>query len=410
MPRRVSSGEGYLRFVLKRFRQDRCLQVAGSLTFTTLLALVPLITVALAVFVAFPVFSEFSADLKAFIWDNLVPSAAGKVISIYLKQFTEYAARLTALGIVFLIVTALMLMLTIDRALNSIWRVTRPRPLINRLLIYWAVLTVGPILIGASLSMTSWLLSVSLGFTKEMPALGVFLIKLTPVLLSTIAYALLFLTVPYRYVPVSHALAGAIVAAVATEAMNRSFALYITHVPTYKLVYGTFASIPIFMLWVYLSWLVVLLGAVIAASLPNWRGEVDPQKRAPGYEFYHALQILRALHQSLKTGEVVNVPRLRKQLHLGIEEIEDVLQRLNAANWVRKAAGEGWVLARDAAQLTVADVYRLFVFDPQRGHPKTADSGFPDTVLQNVLVEGEMKTSLKTLFTEGEIGSKPVTA
>ena len=406
MPRRIYSGAGYLRFVLKRFRQDRCLQVAGSLTFTTLLALVPLITVALAVFTAFPVFSEFSAEVKAFIWDNLVPSAAGKVISVYLQQFTEHAARLTALGIIFLVVTALILMLTIDRALNSIWRATRQRPLINSLLIYWAVLTVGPILIGASLSLTSWLLTFSLELTKQLPALGVFLIKLAPVLLSTIAYALLFLIVPFRYVPVSHALAGALVAAVATEAMNRSFALYITHVPTYKLVYGTFASIPIFMLWVYLSWLVVLLGAVIAASLPNWRGEVGQQERAPGYQFYNALQILRALYQSLKTGEVASLPRLRKQLRLGIEEIEDVLQRLNAASWVRKAAGEGWVLARDAEQLTVADVYRLFVFDPQRAHPETADSGFPDTLLQNVLVEEEMKTPLKALFTEGKNASK----
>ena len=284
MPRRITSGAGYLRFVIKRFRQDRCLQVAGSLTFTTLLALVPLITVVLAVFTAFPVFSNFSAELKAFIWNNLMPQAAGKVISVYLQQFTEHAARLTALGIVFLAVTALMLMLTIDRALNSIWRVTRQRPLINSLLIYWAVLTVGPILIGAGLSLTSWLLTFSLGFTQQLPALGVFLIKLAPVVLYTIAYVLLFLTVPYRYVPVIHALAGALVAAVATEAMNRSFALYITHVPTYKLVYGTFASIPIFMLWIYLSWLVVLLGAVIAASLPNWRGEAGLQERAPGYQ------------------------------------------------------------------------------------------------------------------------------
>ena len=406
MPRRIYSGAGYLRFVIKRFRQDRCLQVAGSLTFTTLLALVPLITVALAVFAAFPVFSEFSAELKTFIWNNLVPEAAGKVISVYLKQFTEHAARLTTVGIVFLAVTALMLMLTIDRALNSIWRVTRQRPLLNSLLIYWAVLTVGPLLIGASLSLTSWLLTFSLGFTQQLPALGVFLIKLAPVLLSTIAYVLLFLTVPYRYVPVSHALAGAIVAAAATEAMNRSFALYITHVPTYKLVYGTFASIPIFMLWIYLSWLVVLLGAVIAASLPNWRGEIGAQERAPGYQFYHALQILQALYRSLDTGVLTNLPQMRKQLRLGIEDIEEVLQRLSAVGWVRKAAGEGWVLARDAAQLTVADVYRLFVFDPQRAYPKTADHGIPEALLHNLLDKEEMKTSLKALFTEGNNASK----
>ena len=400
MPRRITSGAGYLRFVWKRFKQDRCLQAAGSLTFTTLLALVPLITVALAIFAAFPVFSDFSAELRTFIWNNLVPSAAGKVITVYLKQFTEHAARLTALGIVFLGVTALMLMLTIDRTFNTIWRVTRPRPLLNRLLIYWAVLTVGPLLIGASLSMTSWLLTTSLGFTKQLPALELFLLKLAPVLLSTVAYALLFLTVPYRYVPVNHAFAGAIVTALASEAMKRGFAVYIAHVPSYKLVYGTFASIPIFLLWIYLSWLMVLLGAVIAASLPNWRGEVDPQQRAPGYQFYHALQILRALFLSLKTGEVADVPKLRKELRLGIEEIEDVLQRLSAASWVRKAAGEGWVLVRDPEQLAVADVYRLFVFDPRHAHPGTPDSGIPDGFLQDILDKGEMTVPLKTFFAE----------
>ncbi len=406
MPRRIYSGAGYLRFVIKRFRQDRCLQVAGSLTFTTLLALVPLVTVVLAVFAAFPVFSNFSAELKSFIWNNLMPQAAGKVVSVYMQQFTEHAARLTAFGIVFLALTALMLMLTIDRALNSIWRVNRHRPLVNSLLIYWAVLTVGPILIGASLSLTSWLITVSLGLAQQLPALGIYLIKLAPVVLYTIAYVLLYTTVPYRYVPLHHALAGAIVAAVATEAMNRGFALYIANVPTYKLVYGTFASIPIFMLWIYLSWLVALLGAVIAASLPNWRGEMGAQERAPGYQFYHALQILQALFYSLETGELMNVPKLRKNLRLGIEDIEDVLQRLSAAGWVRKAAGEGWVMSRDPALLTVADVYRLFVFDPQLAHLTMDNSRIPETLLLNLLEKEEMTTPLKTLFTEGELGAK----
>jgi membrane protein len=408
MPRRIYSGAGYLRFLLKRFRQDRCLQVAGSLTFTTLLALVPLITVALAVLAAFPVFSDFSAELRAFLWNNLVPEAAGKVISVYMKQFTEHAARLTAVSGGVLVATALMLMFTIDRAFNAIWRVTRPRPLINRLLIYWAMLTVGPLLIGASLSLTSWLIGVSHAFTRETPELQVLLLNLAPVALTALAFTMLFLIVPVRYVPFWHALAGAVVAAVAFEFMKRGFAFYVTHLAGYKLVYGTFASIPIFLLWIYLSWLVLLLGAAVAASLANYRGAVTLEERAPGYQFYHALQILRALHQSLNTGEVVNVPQLRNRLRLGIEEIEDVLQRLSAANWVRKAAGEGWVLARDAEHLAVADVYRLFVFDPQHAHPKMADSGFPDTLLQNVLEEGEMKTPLKTLFTEGENDSRPV--
>ncbi|MGH8744479.1 MAG: YihY family inner membrane protein, partial [Burkholderiales bacterium] len=383
MPRRIYSGASYLRFVLKRFRQDRCLQVAGSLTFTTLLALVPLITVSLAVLATFPVFSEFSAELKAFIWNNLVPQAAGKVISVYLKQFTEHAARLTTVGIVFLGVTALMMMLTIDRAFNTIWHVTRLRPLLNRLLIYWAVLTVGPLLIGASLSLTSWLLSVSLGYTHQMlPELGVFVLNTTPVLLSAIAFTLLFVTVPYRYVPISHAFTGALVSAVAFEFMKRGFAFYIAHVPTYKLVYGTFASIPIFLLWIYLSWLVILLGAVIAASISNWRGDVTIREQVPGYQFYYALRVLQVLYQSLKTGDVTNLPKLRKQLQLGVEDIEDALQQLNRAGWVRKAAGEGWVLARDPETLTVGDVYRLFVFNPVRAHPMLG-SGLPDAFLHN---------------------------
>ena len=404
MPRRIYSGASYLRFVLKRFRQDRCLQIAGSLTFTTLLALVPLITVSLAILATFPVFSEFSAELKAFIWNNLVPQTAGKVISVYLKQFTEHAARLTTVGIVFLGATALMLMLTIDRALNTIWHVTRLRPLVNRLLIYWAVLTVGPLLIGASLSLTSWLLSASLGLTRHMlPELGVLLLNVTPVLLSAIAFALLFVTVPYRYVPVSHAFAGAITSAVAFEFMKRGFALYIAHMPTYKLVYGTFASIPIFLLWIYLSWLVILLGAVIAAALTSWRGETTIQERVPGYQFYYALRVLQVLHHSLKTGEVTSLPKLHKQLLLGVEELEEVLQRLNSASWVRKAAGEGWVLGRDPETLTVGDVYRLFVFDPERAHP-ALDSGLPDAFLHNLFEQGEMKTPLKTFFSRNPNG------
>lgn len=405
MPKRVYSGASYVRFLWKRFRHDRCLQVAGSLTFTTLLAMVPLITVAFTVLTMFPVFADFSAEVRTFIWNNLVPQAAGKVITVYMKQFTEHAARLTALGGVFVLVTALMLMLTIDRAFNTIWRVTRPRPLINRLLIYWAVLTVGPLLIGASLSLTSWLLGVSLGLTSHvLPELGVFLLNLTPLLLSTIAFTLLFVIVPYRYVPVSHALAGAIASAVAFELMKRGFALYVTHVPTYKLVYGTFASIPIFLLWIYLSWLMILLGAVIAASLANWRGEASVQEQGPGYQFYEALRILRVLHQSLKTGEVVSLPKLRKQLYLGMEELEELLQRLSGADWVRKAAGEGWLLVRDPEALTVGDVYRLFVFDPARARPP-GDSNLPNALLHSLFEQEEMKTPLKKLFS-GEAGGQ----
>src|SRR3989338_5218079 len=160
----------FMRFVALRFHQDRCMQIAASLTFTTLLSLVPLVTIALAVFSAFPVFEDFSSKIKVYLVSNLMPDMAGKIITQYMRQFTESAMRLTAVGIVFLAVTAMLMMLTIDHAFNTIWRVTRPRPLLKRLVIYWAVLTLAPLLIGASLSLTSWLGGVSMGFSKNIPS------------------------------------------------------------------------------------------------------------------------------------------------------------------------------------------------------------------------------------------------
>jgi membrane protein len=174
-------------------------------------------------------------------------------------------------GIVFLMVTAMLMMLTIDKAFNVIWQVTRPRPPVKRLVAYWAVLTSAPLLIGASLSLTSWLVGLSMGHAKYVSPFGVVILKTLPVLFATLAFALLFRLVPNRHVPWTHALIGALLAAVVFEAMSRVFGYFISHFPTYTLVYGAFASVPIFLMWIYLSWLTILFGAVIAASLSHWR-------------------------------------------------------------------------------------------------------------------------------------------
>ena len=163
------------------------------------------------------------------------------------------------------------MMLTIDNAFNVIWRVTRPRPLVKRLVAYWAVLTLAPLLIGASLSLTSWLVGLSMGYGKHISSFGIVVLKILPVLFTTLAFTLLFRLVPNRYVPRRHALIGALVAAVMFETINRVFGYYVSHFPTYKLVYGAFASVPIFLMWIYLSWLTILFGAVITASLSHWR-------------------------------------------------------------------------------------------------------------------------------------------
>lgn len=356
----------FLLLAYRRFKEDRCAQFAASLTYTTLLALVPIVTIALTVLSAFPVFADLMTQLKVFILNNFVPISAGKIISVYMQQFSQKAAHLTALGIGLLAATAIVLMLTIDHAFDVIWRVRRKRPLLRRFLIYWAALTLGPLLIGASLSLTSYLVSLPLGLAKGVPAVGMVTLKIVPVMLTIIAFALLYRFVPSRPVLPLHALVGGVVAGIAFELMKKVFALYVTHFPTYTLVYGAFASVPLFLIWIYLSWLVVLSGAVIAATLPYWNTPVRQGGEVAGREFFAALAVLKAIYQAHQAGETLSLQRLVHESDLGLEEIEDILDRLSEVNWVGNVEGGGWTLTRSAEAIRLADVYRVFVFDPDQ--------------------------------------------
>lgn len=338
------------------------MQIAASLTFTTLLSVVPLVTIALTLFSAFPVFGDFSTQIKTYLLGNLMPETAGKVITHYTEQFAESAGRLSAVGVVFLAVTAMLMMLTIDHAFNTIWRVTRPRTMLKRLVIYWAVLTLAPVLVGASLSLTSWLVGLSMGYAKHIPIFGVGMLKSLPVLFTTLAFAMLFRLVPNRYVPLTHALIGGIVAAALFETMNRVFGYYISHFPTYKLVYGAFASVPIFLMWVYFSWLTILLGAVVAASLPHWRTP-EAQYLPAVVKMLDALRVLQIMSRGMQQGEVMTIPALSKELHLGFYSLEQIMERLTCANLVRKAEGQGWLMMRDVSHIRATELLHLFVLD-----------------------------------------------
>lgn len=352
-----------MRFIAVRFMQDRCAEMAASLTFTTLLSLVALITITLTLFTAFPVFTEFSEQIKHFLLANMMPEAGGKMISRYMEQFAQSAAKMTAVGIVFLGLTAMLMIHTIEDAFNTIWRVSRQRTVLQRVLVYWALLTLAPLLIGGSLSLTSWLVGISVGYAKQIPEIGVLLLKVVPVLLTTLAFTLMFRLVPNRYVPLRHAFIGGLVASLAFESMSGAFAFFITHFPTYKLVYGAFASIPIFLMWIYLSWLTILLGALIAASLSHWRG--DPtQKLSTTAQLYYALRILKVMSESMHSGKVQTLPVLSGRLHIGFNSLEQILSRLEQAHLLRKLAGKGWAMMRDVDHVQVAELYRLFVYDP----------------------------------------------
>lgn len=387
-----------MRFIAARFSEDRCAQVAASLTFTTLLSLVPLVTIALTLFSAFPVFEGYSAQIKLFLLNNLMPDMASKIITRYMQQFTDSAMRLTALGIGILAVTAMWLLLTIEQAFNAIWRVARPRPLLKRLVVYWAVLTLAPLLVGASLALTSWLVGLSMGYAKHVPVFGVGILKLLPVLLTWLAFTMLFYLVPNRYVPRSHALIGALVAALAFEAMNRAFGYYVSHFPTYKLVYGAFASVPVFLMWIYLSWLAILFGAVIAASLSYWRTPMA-KPLSPAAQLLDALRVLREMTAGLREGKVSSLRELSGSLHLSYDTLEEILGKLADADMVRKAEGEGWLMLRDAQHIRTAELLRLFVLD--RGSMPSGRGGDPlrqwlsDSAM---LLEQNADMSLQELF------------
>ena len=350
--------------VLRRFHQDKSLQLASSLTFTTLLSLIPLVTIALTLISAYPVFASLVEQLQLFVLQNLLPEMSAKMISRYVEQFSARAGRLTALGTLFLGVTAFTLMLTIERAFNSIWRVTRPRPIAQRIMMYWAGVTLGPILIGASLSISSYLVSISMGIARQIPFAAETLLRIVPIALTILAFSLMYFVVPNRQMRPRDAVIGGIAAGLLFELMKRGFALYVTKVPTFSMVYGAFASIPIFLLWIYLSWLVIVLGAIIAAAAPDY-ARLHPAGRRPvGALFADALSVLRVLVLAQQRAELPGVSQIAAAAALPREESEVLLNRLAEAGWVTRSKDDHWTLACDPEHLTVAQVYREFVYHP----------------------------------------------
>ncbi len=353
----------FLAHVFRRFNQDRCFQIASSLTFTTLLALVPLVAITLALAAAFPVFSGLGEQIHAFLLANMLPEKAGRVVTGYIEQFSGRAGQLTALGTAVLAIAAFMMMFTIEHAFNSIWRVSRPRSVAQRILIYWATLTLGPVLIGASLSMTSYIVGASLGLSRQIPFAGSAILGFVPFVLTCAAFTLLYYIVPNRPVRPRHALVGGLVAALAFEIMKRSFALYIAQFPTYTLIYGAFAVIPIFLLWIYLSWVVIVIGALIAALAPDFSALREIVRRPPGSGFAEALTLLLVLARAQQGPELLELGQIAKRASLTGERTESHLERMVARGWVSRSAGNRYGLVCDTERLLAAEVYREFVLD-----------------------------------------------
>jgi membrane protein len=357
---------GYADFGLAmfwRFYEERGLQTAGSLAYTTLLSLVPLFTVALAVSTAFPVFDQTVEVLQEFVLENFLPDGRGAdVIAEQITTFSQNAGRLTAIGVGLFLVTAVMLMMTIDVALNRLFRVQRHRPVLQQVLIYWAVLTLGPVLIGGSLSMTSFAVGASFGWMK-LSRVADAVLGILPFVATCVALTLLYSIVPNRRVELRHALIGGVVAGIAFEIAKRGFAVYLARFPTYTLIYGAFATIPIFLVWVYLSWVVVLAGATLTAMLPAWR--FAEGKPIPGRDFMDALAVLSVLARAQDKGGAVRLAEISDQVRLVPHRCEAALERAAVLGWTARSVRDSWVLARDADSISVAEIFRGFAFDAE---------------------------------------------
>ncbi|MDE2275786.1 MAG: YihY family inner membrane protein, partial [Burkholderiales bacterium] len=308
----------------------------------TLIALVPLLTVMLAVFTAFPMFSGFEASLNKYFLQHLVPDNIARPVLQSLTLFAAKARRIGAVGVLLLALTALALALTIDRTLNDLWRVRKPRPLAQRLLVYWAGISLGPLALGVSLSLTSYVLSASRGLVSALPGGVGPLLEAAQFLLFAGATAALFHFVPNTTVRWRHAWAGGLFVALAFEAAKRGLAWYVQVVPTYSAVYGAFATVPILLLWIYFGWVIMLLGAAIAADAPGLELRVSRLAPAPGWRFELALALLQQLAGARHDGRRgLSLATLAEQLQVDPVQLEPLLDLLVSMDWVARLEEPG---------------------------------------------------------------------
>lgn len=366
---RLEQARDALAFAGRRARDVRLSQVAGSLTFTTVLSLVPLLAVALAVFSAFPLFAEYRVALEKMLLKSLLPEQVSSTILRYLNEFAAKATRLTALGLAFLVLAALAMVLTVDRVLNDIWQVRQRRPLAQRVLIYWALITLGPILIGGSLAATSYVATLSAGVVRQLPRGVRGLLDFAPLVIGGLAFAALYVFVPNRRVYWRDALVGGFVASALGEAAKAGFAAFIAR-GTYQSIYGAFAALPVFLVWVYLSWWVTLFGAAIAATLPMLRLTRFADEARPGNRFVTAVALLAALLEASRSGVEGgrrSTDELAAAVHTDADQVERLLLELEALDYVARLDGRHagrWLLTCDPSTTNLVPLFERLVIDP----------------------------------------------
>jgi membrane protein len=343
-----------------RFRDARLGVSASSLTFTTVLALVPLFAVGLAVFAAFPVFGKFQDTIQRWLIDSLVPESIARQVLSYVTQFSRKASRLGSVGLIAVMFTAVALMVTIERTMGQIWNVQRQRPLAQRILLYWSAITLGPLFLGGSLAITSYVVTASQDVVDVLPGVVRWLLDSFEFVLLIACVSGLYFYVPYTRVHWRHAFTAGVLVASGIELAKKLLAVYLTQIPTYSVIYGAFAALPILLVWIYVAWVIVLLGAVVAASLPELGRQHLRKPEGAGWDFRLALEavaLLNAAKQNTEHG--LSAESLGERLRVDPREVATVLASLRALDWVGLLRDGGgpeasrYVLLIDPAQTLV---------------------------------------------------------
>lgn len=343
-------------FLLKRFVDDRCFESAGALAYTTMFALVPFSAVVFGVMSAFPVFDQWSASLTEFIFANFVPVSA-RAVEQYLLGFAQSARELTASGVIALLVSILVTMWSIEQAFNRIWRVPSARPKLTRFLMYWTLLTLGTLLMVAAVAATSALFSIpslagveASGFTERW-------LRLLPYVMELLAFTAAYWLIPHRTVPIRFALAGGLLATFLFEALKWVLAVYLRDA-SFKQLYGALAVIPIFLLWVYTSWLVVLLGASLAASLASFRYQPRALRLGAGAELYGVMRLLGRFEEARRDGLGLHLAQIKqREPSLTDEFLQDMMSSLCEMNIIQRGESGAWLLSRDLDTVSLGELY-----------------------------------------------------
>jgi membrane protein len=357
----------------ERFKEDHLGLTASSLTFTTIISIVPLFTVALAIFSVFPMFAKMQVGLQQLLVDSLIPDNIARQVLSYLGQFATKASKIGWVGAAAFLVSALMLILTIDRKLNDIWRVRTTRHLARRIIVYWTLLTLGPLLLGLSLSFSSYVMSASKGWVSVLPGGVKALLNVVEFVAVATSIAAMYRFVPNTKVRWTHALLGGTFTALGIELAKRVLAWYLAKVPTFSAVYGAFATVPILLIWIYVAWVIVLLGAVVAAYLPSLQSGIARRGDTPGWNFQLAVEILQSLSKT-KTG--VNLETLSKELKVDDLQLEAPLQTLVSLDWIgqldeeKNGQGGRYVLLADPFKTLLTPLSERLLLSNYKNTPK----------------------------------------